>query len=217
MDRYGFATGVVALVLVGFPITWALVGPLVAAVHEAGHAVVGILCGRKVKKIRIEPEHRGSTEFDRNVNTLMTMAGYLSPPFAGLAAAHAVKSGYADLVLWVLVFVLGSGLVLLVRNLFGALAVALTAVVLWIVAAKVGAPAREAVAHVVAWVLMLGGVRSAFTIQGMNVEGRADGSDPVVLQSLTGLPAVLWSMLLAGAGCYALYSGAVVLIPSWAP
>lgn len=217
MDRYGFATGVVALAIVAFPLTWALVGPLIVAVHEVGHALTGVVSGRKVRHIKIFSRESGVTEFDRQVNVLMSVAGYLAPPFAGLAAAHGVRAGQSDLVLLAAAVVLGAALVLKIRNVFGVVAIAATVAVLWLLLARAGVEARQGLAHVLAWTLMLGGVRAAFTLYGAHIDDPTAGSDAQTLRSLTGLPVLMWMALLSGAGCYALYSGAVVLIPSWAP
>lgn len=216
-DLYGFATGVVALIIVAFPLTWTLVGPLITAVHEAGHAIMALLSGRKVLKIKIVTAQSGGTYLDRDGNVLIGLAGYTFPPLTGFGAAHAVTAGYSDLVLWGVVIALGVGLLLKIRNVFGFVAIAMTAVVFWLLASRAAPEARQGLAYVLAWVLMLGGVRDAFGIHGEHMDGHGDGSDADKLQAMTGLPAMVWTLLMAGAGCYALYSGAVLMIPSWAP
>lgn len=53
--------GVAALVLVGSPAGYRLVRHLVTVVHEAGHALVAVLSGRRLSGIRLHADTSGLT------------------------------------------------------------------------------------------------------------------------------------------------------------
>ncbi len=55
------ATGVLALVLVLAPATWPRVRLGITVVHEAGHALVGVLVGRRLKSIHLHSDTSGLT------------------------------------------------------------------------------------------------------------------------------------------------------------
>ena len=128
------AAAALALVLVA----WPLVRLFMTVCHEAGHAVVALLVGRKLSGIRLHSDtsgltvSRGRPSGPGMVATLF--AGYPAASVLGLGAAWLAGAGYAVGLLWLLVVLLAL-MLLKLRNIYGALVVlatgALVAVFSW--------------------------------------------------------------------------------------
>ena len=116
------AAGFVALVLVLFPATWPVVRMGVTVVHEAGHAVVAVLVGRRLSAIRLHSDTSGLTVSKGKPRgpgmVAMLAAGYLAPALLGLLAAFLLADGRGVLLLWLLLLLL-AGLLVWVRNGYG--------------------------------------------------------------------------------------------------
>ena len=93
------AVGAAAVVLTWSPLGYRLVRHLATLLHEAGHAIVGVLVGRKLRGIRLHSDtsgltvSRGKPAGPGMVATLL--AGYPAPAVVGLAGAWLVSAGYA--------------------------------------------------------------------------------------------------------------------------
>ncbi len=116
--------GAVALAVV--LLAWPLVRLLVTVCHEAGHAVVATLAGRKLRGIRVHSDtsgltvSRGRPTGPGMVATLF--AGYPTASVVGLGAAALAGAGHAAGLLWLVVVLLGL-MLLKIRNVYGALVV----------------------------------------------------------------------------------------------
>lgn len=208
-------TGAVALVLVLWPATWPRVRVGTTIVHEAGHALVAVLVGRRLQGVRVHADtsgvtlSRGRPAGPGMVATLL--AGYLAPAALGLGAALLLADGRALLLLWSLVALL---LLLLVwvRNGYGLLVVLLvgtaTALVTWYADART----QSAAALLVAWLMLLAAPRPLVELLLGGRSGRR-GSDPDQLARLTRVPAVLWVLLLLAASLAGLVVGVTTLAP----
>jgi hypothetical protein len=84
--------------LAATPAVWKLTRLFATYVHEAGHAVIAVLTGRRVTKIRLEADTSGTTEHvgERyGIGRLLTaFAGYPAPALAGWGVIAAILHGY---------------------------------------------------------------------------------------------------------------------------
>jgi hypothetical protein len=205
-------TGLVALVVVAFSELWRPARNIITIVHEAGHALVAVLVGRRLSGIRLHSDTSGLTLTKGKpygagmVST--ALAGYVAPSLLGLGFAGLVG---ADLITAVLVTcaVLLLGVLVMVRNVYGFFSVLLTGAVLFGIAWWTSPLVQAAFAHVITWFLLFGGVRPVGELQSKRRRGRARDSDADQLARLTGSPGWLWvgmfffvnlgSLILAGA------------------
>jgi hypothetical protein len=188
-------TGVVALVVVTFSELWRPARNVITIVHEAGHALVAVLAGRRLSGIRLHSDTSGLTLTKGKpygpgmVST--ALAGYVAPSLLGLVFAALVG---ADLTASVLVVcgVLLLGVLVMVRNVYGFFSVLLTGAVLFGVAWWTSPVVQAAFAHLITWFLLLGGVRPVGELQSKRRRGWARDSDADQLARLTGTPGLLW-------------------------
>ncbi|SEE67965.1 M50 family metallopeptidase [Ruania alba] len=186
-------------ILLAITLVTILVGPLwralrlaVTLVHELGHAVVGILAGRRFSGFVLRMDasghaitHGPSRGFGRAVTT---WAGYPAPAIVGAVAVVLSLHGWAAPVLAIAELIL-LGSLIRIRSF-------LTAVVMIAVIAGVGtlwwfADERwQAIAVLLIGVVLLLG---AWRHLGAVVRDRSAGSDPGVLASLTPLPRWVWT------------------------
>ena len=123
-------TGLLALCVVLNPQSWRLAGKVITIAHEGGHALVSVLSGRRLDGIRLHSDSSGVT-YSRGRRTgpglvLTAAAGYVMPSLLGAGAAWLLAERHLTAMLW-LALVLLAATFLAIRNLFGALAVLVTA------------------------------------------------------------------------------------------
>jgi peptidase M50B-like protein len=206
-------TGAVALAVVSFSELWRPARNVVTIVHEAGHALVAVLVGRRLSGIRLHSDTsgltltRGKPYGPGMVST--AMAGYLAPSLLGLVFAALVGAGWTAAVLVVCGLLL-LGVLVMVRNVYGFFSVLLTGGVLFGVAWWTPPPVQAAFAHVITWFLLFGGVRPVVELQRKRRRGRAWDSDADQLARLTGAPGWVWVGMFFFVGL-----GAVVLAAAW--
>ncbi|MFC5379346.1 M50 family metallopeptidase [Aquipuribacter nitratireducens] len=209
---------VVVLVVAGVALALAqvpLVRQAVTVVHEAGHAVVAVCVGRRVSGIRLHADasgvtlSRGRPSGPGMVATLL--AGYPAPSVVGVAGAAAVAAGYAAGLLWALVLA-ATVLVLAVGNLYGLLV--LLALGGAVAAASWFLPPTVVgwVALLLVWTLLLTAPRTVLELFGGSAR-RDPRSDPAQLASVTGVPRLLWLLLLLAVTVGGAVLGAVLLLP----
>lgn len=215
-------TAAVAAAVVLWPPAWRRCRHALTIAHEAGHAAVAVLGGRRLGGIRLHSDTSGLTLSrgrPRGPGMVLTAAaGYPAPALAGLGAAVLLAEGRSLAVLWLAVLVLALVLVV-VRNPFGLLVVlvagaSVVAVSWW---------GREVVqswaAWTLTWFLLLGSPVAVLEMQAGRRRRRGAGgtrggtSDADVLARLTPLPAVVWVAVLLGltVGCSAV--GTRLLLP----
>jgi uncharacterized membrane protein len=208
-------TAGVALLAVAVDRVWRWSRNVITIVHEAGHAVVALLTGRRLTGIRLHSDTSGLTLSVGKPTgagmVLTTAAGYLSPSLLGLAGVAVLAAGLVTVALWVTV-----GLLLLmllgVRNGYGALSIVVTGAVVGLVAWYASADTQAAFAHTAVWFLLLGGVRPVFELRRQRRRGRARNSDADQLGQLTALPAGAWVGLFGLGALAALAGGAWLLL-----
>jgi hypothetical protein len=206
-------TGAVALVVVTFSELWRPARNVITIVHEAGHAFVAVLVGRRLSGIRLHSDTSGLTlTRGRPYGPGMVstaLAGYLAPSLLGLVFAALVGWGQTAAVLVVCGLLL-LGVLVMVRNVYGFFSVLLTGGVLFGVAWWTSPLVQAAFAHVITWFLLFGGVRPVGELQRKRRRGRAHDSDADQLARLTGAPGWLWVAMF-----FFVNLGALVLAAAW--
>lgn len=188
--------GVAALLLTWTPIGYRLVRHLATLLHEAGHALVAVLAGRRLSGIRLHSDtsgltvSRGRPTGPGMVATLL--AGYPAPAVVGLGGAWLVSNGYAAGTMWALV-VLCALMLLLVRNLYGLWVVLVTGVGVAVLSWTTTPEVLSIAAYLMVWSLLLVAPRAVVELQRSRRRSRSrSGSDADQLAGLTRLPAGLW-------------------------
>jgi len=212
-------TGLVALIVVLDTRSWRLAGKVVTIAHEGGHALVSVLSGRRLDGIRLHADSSGVTYSRGRRNgpglVLTAAAGYVMPSLLGAGAAALLAARHLTAMLW-LALVLLVATFLAVRNLFGAVAVLVTAGGVFAVSYYATAIVQAGFAYLAAWFLLFGGVRPVLELARGSLGRRqrwTRGSDADQLARLTGAPAGLWVSLFMLVSVAALVIGAVLLLP----
>jgi len=212
-------TGLLALAVVLDSRSWRLAGKVITISHEGGHALVSVLSGRRLDGIRLHSDSSGVT-YSRGKRTgpglvLTAAAGYVTPSLLGAGAALLLAERHLTAMLW-LALVLLAATFLAIRNLFGALAVLVTAGGVFAVSYYTPAAVQAGFAYLAAWFLLFGGLRPVAEL-ARGSSGRRQrwtrGSDADQLARLTGAPAGLWITLFALVALAALVAGAILLMP----
>ncbi len=212
------ATALVALAAVLNTGSWRLAGKVITIAHEGGHALVSVLSGRRLDGIRLHADSSGVT-YSRGKRTgpglvLTAAAGYVMPSLLGAGAAWLLTARHLTAMLW-LALVLLAATFLAVRNLFGAMAVLVTAGGVFAISYYATAAVQAGFAYLAAWFLLFGGVRPVIELaRGSSGRRRwTRGSDADQLARLTGTPAGLWVTLFVLVSVAALVIGARLLVP----
>jgi Peptidase M50B-like len=209
-------TAFASLVIVLNPALWRLASKVITIAHEGGHALVSVLSGRRLDGIRLHADSSGVT-YSRGKRTgpglvLTAAAGYITPSLLGAGAAWLLAAHHLTAMLWLAVVLLAATL-LAVRNLFGAVAVLVTAggvvAVSWLASAAV----QAGFSYLAAWFLLFGGIRPVAGLLRRRRRGRGGTSDADQLARLTGVPRGVWVGLFALVALAALALGARLMIP----
>jgi hypothetical protein len=204
------ATAAAALAVVVPHGLWRLARNAITIAHEGGHGLVALLTGRTLTGIRLHSDTSGLTVSrgkPYGAGMILTAAaGYTAPPLLGLGGAALLAAGRITLLLWLATALLAAMLVM-IRNAYGALTVALTGGMFLLVSWLTGPQVQAAFAYVVVWFLLLGGVRPAFELQAKRTRGGAGDSDADQLARLTHVPAGLWLLLFHAVSLCSLMGG----------
>jgi hypothetical protein len=212
--------------------SWRLAGKVITIAHEGGHALVSVLSGRRLDGIRLHSDSSGVT-YSRGKQTgpglvLTAAAGYVMPSLLGAGAAWLLAERHLTAMLW-LALVLLAATFLAIRNLFGALAVLVTAGGVFVVSYYASAAVQAGFAYLAVWFLLFGGLRPVVELArgswgsagASGSSGRRQrwtrGSDAEQLARLTGAPAGLWISLFVMVALAALIAGVALLVPPGAP
>jgi hypothetical protein len=209
-------TGLLALCVVLNSQSWRMTGKVITIAHEGGHALVSVLSGRRLDGIRLHSDSSGVT-YSRGRRTgpglvLTAAAGYVMPSLLGAGAAWLLAERHLTAMLW-LALVLLAATFLAIRNVFGALAVLVTAGGVFAVSYYAPAAVQAGFAYLAVWFLLFGGLRPVVELARSRRQRWARGSDADQLARLTGAPVGLWITLFMLVALAALVSGAVLLVP----
>jgi len=188
-------TGAVALLLVVSGSPWRLARNVITIVHEAGHALIAVLVGRRLRGITLHSDtsgvtvSRGKREGPGMVCT--ALAGYVAPSLIGIGLGALFGAGKITLLLWVMTALMLAVLVM-IRNLYGVLSVLVTGAALVVVSVVTTSEVQSAFACLIVWFLLFGGIRPVWELQVKRHRGHARDSDADQLGRLTGVPGIFW-------------------------
>ena len=177
---------------------WSATRHLVTLVHEAGHAVVAVLTGRRLNGIRLHTDTSGLTVSSgkpRGAGMIATAAaGYLAPAALGLASVVLVERGLTPWALYAGLAVLALMLVY-VRNWFGLVVVALSGAAVGVLIWRAPERVQDFAALTFAWFLLLAAPRTVLDLWRHRRRVRTRTTDADILAWLTILPAAAWNLL----------------------
>jgi hypothetical protein len=213
-DTLALITGGAALLVVAVAGLWHPARNVITIVHEAGHALVAVLAGRRCHGIRLHSDtsgvtlSRGKPEGPGMVCTVL--AGYLAPSLLGLAFAGLVGADRVTALLVVCAMLL-LGVLVLIRNAYGVFLILVTGAALVGVAWLATVRVQAAFAYLITWFLLLGGIRAVGELQRKRRRSHwVRDTDADQLARLTGAPPWFWM------GSFGLINvGALVLAGSW--
>jgi Peptidase M50B-like len=209
-------TGAGALLAVAVDGLWRWTRGVVTIVHESGHAVVALLTGRRLTGIRLHSDTSGLTLSVGRPRgpgmVLTTAAGYVSPSLVGLTGVGLLAVEQVTIMLWTATGVLVL-MLLMVRNLYGALSLLVTGGVVVAVSLLAKPEVQAAFGYAMTWFLLLGGVRPVVELQRQRRRHRGrTGSDADQLAHLTHLPAIVWVGFFGAVTLAALGAGTWLLL-----
>ena len=206
-----------ALLAVRARAAWRVCRYLVTVAHEGGHAVVGLLCGRRLSGIHLHADTSGLTVTSGRATGLGMMAtgaaGYLTPSLLGLGGAWLLAGRHVALVLWLAIVLFGA-MLLALRNAFGILSVVVLGAGLVAAAGWGSTTAQCLLAWSLIWFLLLGTPRTVWELHRDVRQGRARTSDAARLATVTHLPAQVWVLAFAMATLACLVVGGRWLLVS---
>jgi len=208
-------TAALALLAVVPRPAWVLARNAVTIAHEGGHALVAVLAGRRLSGIRLHSDTSGLTLTKGRPTgpgmVFSLLAGYLTPSLLGLAGAALLAAGRITLLLWVALALLLAVLVM-IRNVYGAVAVLVVGAVVFLVSWYAPPSAQAAFAYAGVWFLLVGGVRPVGELQRLRYRGYAPDSDADQLARLTHVPGLLWVAVFGAVNLAALLAGGYLLV-----
>jgi hypothetical protein len=209
-----------ALMLIVSPRGYRIVRHGVTVLHEAGHAVVALMVGRRLSGIRLHADtsgvtvSRGRARGPGMVATLL--AGYPAPALVALAATSLLAAGYAVGLLWAIV-ALTAAMALFVRNVYGFVVLAVMGLSVGALSWTLPATVLSALAWLVVWVLLLAAPRSVLELSLERSRTARRGyrdttSDAAQLAGLTGVPAPVWVGMFGLVSVGAAAAGALLMV-----
>jgi hypothetical protein len=209
------ATGAAALLAVLVDGVWRRARNVVTIVHEGGHAVAALLTGRRLTGIRLHSDTSGltlSVGKPRGPGMVATAAaGYLTPSLVGLFGVGLLAIDQVTVMLWAATVVL-VGMLVMVRNLYGAATIVVTGSAVVAVSLLATPAVQAAFGYAMTWFLLLGGVRPVGELQRQRRRHPGAPTDADHLARLTRLPAAAWVGLFGLATVGALVAGAWLLL-----
>lgn len=197
--------------------SWRVSRGWVTLAHEVGHALAAIVAEGRVRRIRVELDTSGVTEWSgtsvrrRIPRGFVAWWGYPAPGVGAALLGVAVRTDHAGVGLGVLAVAAAVVLAVWIRSAWGAALVVVLAA-----AAGAGAVAGDdvavAVAVGIAALWAVGGIRAAAAAAPRTRRG--DGSDQATLAQVLWLPVGFWSatmVVMAGATTLA---AAVLVAPT---
>jgi hypothetical protein len=203
-----------AVALAAVLLAWPVVRLLVTVCHEAGHAVVATLVGRKLRGIRVHSDTSGLTlSKGRPTGPGMVatvFAGYPTASVVGLGAAWLAGAGHAAGLLWLIVVLLAL-MLFKIRNLYGALVVVGFGAVVGLASWYAPPVVLGWIAIGLVWLFLLAGPRPVVEL----LFRHSPGSDAAQLAGLTRVPKFVWNLIWLALTVAALLLGGSWLLQVW--
>jgi Peptidase M50B-like len=202
--------GILVFIAVLGSTLWKIATHAVTVVHEAAHATVGLVAGRNIRNVKINPNGGGSTVMVPQTGFgygVAAFAGYIGPSAAGLLAAWLISIGRIVAVLWLGGLMLAV-MVLMVRNFFGGIVILACGALLYVILRYSPAGVETAAAYGVTWFLLLSAPKDALSAatQPKNV------ADAKALAGMTVLWPSAWCFLWVVGTIAALVVGGAILV-----
>ena len=206
-------TGALAAAVVLYRPVWRLARNVITIVHEAGHAIIALLTGRRLRGIKLHSDTSGvtvSTGRPTGPGMVFTLlGGYTAPSVLGALYAGVLALDRVTLLLWLSIALLVL-LLVAIRNVYGVFAVLLTGGAVFLVSWFGTALVQSGFAYFMTWFLLVGGVWPVLELQRKRRRREAPYSDADQLARLTGLGGLLWVVVFGGIAL-----GAAALGGSW--
>ncbi|MFJ8042993.1 M50 family metallopeptidase [Kitasatospora sp. NPDC096147] len=188
------SAGAALLAVLPHPL-WRLSRNVVTIAHEGGHGLVALLTRRRLSGIRLHSDTSGLTISSGPPTgpgmILTAAAGYTAPPLLGLGGAALLAGQHVTQLLWIAVVLL-AGLLVMIRNLYGLLAVLVTGGAFFLISWYGGSQLQAAFAYAGVWFLLLAGVRPVLELQAKRRREGVRSTDADQLARLTGLGPLVW-------------------------
>ncbi|HEX5191112.1 MAG TPA: M50 family metallopeptidase [Streptosporangiaceae bacterium] len=209
------ASGALALALVASAWTWPRVRTVVTIVHEGGHAIVAFVTGQRRISVRLYRDTAGETRSTgpgTGIGVALTAAaGYPAPSLVGLGGAVLLTFGHLTGML-LLGLALLIALAIAVRNLYGMLAVLVTAGTVAGVCLYASPEVQAGFGYVMTWFLLFGAVRPVAELYRDRRRRRNWRTDADQLARLTHMPGGAWVVVFAVLTLAALFLSARWLV-----
>jgi hypothetical protein len=199
--------GLLALVAVTLQVIWLIVRHVNTIAHEGAHAMTDSALGHRVQWVQLNSDATGATRAIGGKlagNVAATFAGYLGPSAFGLGAAKLIEVGHSVAVLWLTMLLLIL-LLFVLRKLFSYVPVLVTGAVIFLIARYGSVGAETITAYLVAWFLLLSGLRVV-------LEHNLGASDAGSLASMTHIWRGFWVLLWLAGSIAAVAIGGSLLV-----
>lgn len=185
------------------PVSWRKSRLFATYIHEAGHAVIALLTGRKVLSIRLEADASGTTRHAGLQGAfisrfLTTLAGYPAPAVAGYLMILGVSLGHAHFVLgaFYLITIILASIQHSIRGWAVTLLILGSCILLTLTASNL----MELFLFLIAGYLLFASPRTIVELHQVHSEDKRNPdreihSDAQSLASMTGLGAIIWEII----------------------
>lgn len=196
---------------------WRVARGWVTVAHELGHALAAVVAEGRVRRIRVEWDTSGVTEWSgtsvhrRIPRGFVAWWGYPAPGMGALLLAVAVAVGHPVVGLGILAVAALAVLAVWIRSAWGALLVVAVGGAAGL-GAWAGDTAAEAVAVGLGALWALGGIRAAAAAAPRTRRG--DGSDQATLAENLFLPVAFWSASMVAMAVVLAVGAGLLVVPA---
>jgi hypothetical protein len=200
-------TGLVVFIAFLIDGVWRFARHFSVIAHEGAHVAAGWSVGYRVSGVELNRDATGATATRgpggfRSV--IISFAGYLGPSLFGLAAACFIALDQVTVALGLALVCLAI-MMILIRNFFGVISVAISGVLVFLVL-RYGSPEVQAVAAcALSWFLLFSGVRWVL-MHGTGAQ------DAISLTQSTRIPRFIWVIFWLAMTVAALWVGGRLMI-----
>lgn len=185
-----------ACCLVLIPQIWRWAGYFVTVVHEGGHAVAGLMVGRRLHGIKIRWDRSGETMSAGSgfipFRMWTTWWGYPAPAVLGSVYLWTASEGYQGMAM-TLTLIISFILFLQIRSFIAFIFISATMATTWALWWYAPAQVVATALYLVGWFLILGGVRVLLDLTTNHLKGDTDDSDARALREMTFIiPGFFW-------------------------
>lgn len=205
----GLAALTVALLVLGqIPVVGNAVYPLRlfgTFVHEISHGLAALVTGGAFHRFTVSPDLSGLAWSAGGWRWLISSAGYVgSAVFGGVLILLAARGLASRVLLMALGLTLGLLCLLFVRNLFGITTGLALAAAMFFAGYRLRPPWSDGLLMVLALQLVLDGFNSLFTLLRLSAGSNVQ-TDALSMAQVTGIPAVVWTLVWAGVSLVMLF------------